>query len=443
MGKQRVEALKRANEDEDKTIRKLEKLLRIDKTKSEKSVPRMFNDGLDYALEMCLPENIGKMYTAAKESAEANEQSDSEWQEDFALATTGKPLKKRTETETKLSVEREKKARERLRKVESKYFDVSGDEIDSDLSEVDSEFENNANESSDEAPDEMSTKSNKSKRAQAKRKQRAPVELAEDEESDEDDDEDGLDDLLNEEDSGEEDVAMSDQDSEQESDDSNGDPEEEASLDDGDDFDNENADMDEDEVPKKPDVWEDIYGRKRDADGNIIAEEDNKEVKYVPPHIRARLAAASNADEDPKRKEHLIRLKKLMKGNLNRLSEANMHKIVNDIDQLYMRNPHHDINSTLATLLQDALIGKAITPERMIMEHAMLIAALHANVGSEVGTHMLEMLIERFNSMMKTGIDQYEVEDKTLDNIVLILCHMYTFKVSSLFPIDRKLYSFT
>lgn len=68
MKSNRITQLKAANEDEDITIKKLEKKLKIDKTKSGKSVPKMFNDGLDYALELCLPENIEKMYTAAKEA---------------------------------------------------------------------------------------------------------------------------------------------------------------------------------------------------------------------------------------------------------------------------------------------------------------------------------------------------------------------------------------
>lgn len=158
MGKQRVKQLKMANEEEDKTISKLEKLLKIDKSKSKKSVPRMFNDGLDYALEMCLPENIEKMYAAAKEAADVEQESDTEWQEDFALATgeskedininsnarSDKSMKKsKTDDEKadrKLSMD---KKLNRLRKIESKYFDESDDNLASDLSDVDSEFENN------------------------------------------------------------------------------------------------------------------------------------------------------------------------------------------------------------------------------------------------------------------------------------------------------------
>lgn len=483
MGKQRINQLKQANEEEDKNIRKLEKMLKIDKSKSKKSVPRMFHDGLDYALEMCLPENIEKMYAAAKEAADADAESDTEWQEDFAMATgeTKSPdhpvreAKPKAQSNGKaLSHEKEsganvpsKKSRDRLRKIENKYFGESDDELASDLSGADSEFENDDDDapeegesgqassdddglmesSDDEAPAEVGTVSKCSKKRQLeKQKNRAPAnkskkpKMVESDEEDvsssvaSDDDElsdegepssdgegledDGLDGLLNESDSGDSDLEG----------------------DDGDDAGEGGEDSDGSDA-EKPKVWEDIYGRKRDQDGNVINENAPSKggaSKYVPPHMRARLAAAAAAgnatvdegDMDPKRKEKLMRLKKLLKGNLNRLSEANMHKIATDIDNLYMQNSRYDMNNTMATLIVDALITNVLAPERMVMEHMMLIAVLHANVGTEVGAHMLEVLIDRFHGMLQNGIEQYEVEDKTLDNIVFILCHMYTFRVS-------------
>lgn len=205
----------------------------------------------------------------------------------------------------------------------------------------------------------------------------------------------------------------------------------------------------------KSKTWEDIYGRKRDKDGNVLeAESSTKDGKYIPPHVRARLAAESG--EDPKKLEKLNRLKKQLKGWLNRLSEANMHKIVTDIDNLYMQNPRYDMNLTLTSLIFDSLVSNVLAPERMVLEHMMLIAALHANVGSEVGelhddinllvlfeffhfhpsgAHFLQSMIEKFSSML-TSLHEYDVEDKQLDNIVFIICHMYTFKVNS------KLFSF-
>lgn len=50
-----------------------------------------------------------------------------------------------------------------------------------------------------------------------------------------------------------------------------------------------------------------------------------------------------------------------------------------------MRHSRNDMNDSLLSLITEALIGRVLTSERLVMEHAMLIAILHANVGMEVG----------------------------------------------------------
>lgn len=480
MGKQRVRQLKVANEEEDKTIKKLEKLLKIKKTKGAKKIPKMFSDGLDYALEMCLPENIEKMYAAAKEAADAETEVDDGWQEDFAIASgnveedtveeetkTQKAEKKKAVDVKKLQAEKKKAAK--LREIEKKYFQDS--DLESDLSDVDSEFGNedgkdsedhsddaedseelNDSDSDDEAPEEVKTKTKCShKRKLEKNKNAAAIvkKSRTSEGTDEDDD-------LSENDVSENDDSVDDE-PDGDADALNGsNPDDNSENEDSDNedlsegIDGENSDDEKSDgknTTKKPDIWEDIYGRKRDKEGNVITE--NAPTKYVPPHLRARLAAQENGtvsemDADPVRREKLNRLKKVLKGYINRLSEANMHKITTDIDNLYMNNPRHDMNETLTGLICDALISKAIAPERMVLEHALLLAALHANVGSEVGAHILQVLVNKFDTMFNQGVERFSVEDKTLDNVVLILCHMYTFRVfilleTSNFPIRISL----
>lgn len=213
-----------------------------------------------------------------------------------------------------------------------------------------------------------------------------------------------------------------------------------------------------DEDPKKTtDVtklsqWEDIYGRLRNKDGEIL-DEMEKESKYVPPHIRARMAAETGTD-DAKRKEKLDRLRKQLKGYLNRLSESNMHKISSDIESLYMQNSRFDMNNTLTTLILESLVSNVLAKERMVLEHTLLIAALHGNIGSEIGlyifvkikcitpidqflisgAHVLQTCITKFAEMMKQ-INEYNVENKELDNMILIICHMYTFRVNDIFNV--------
>jgi nucleolar MIF4G domain-containing protein 1 len=45
------------------------------------------------------------------------------------------------------------------------------------------------------------------------------------------------------------------------------------------------------------------------------------------------------------------------------------------------------MNEALTDLLFESLVAHVLTPERLIMEHAMLVAILHANVGTEVGEY--------------------------------------------------------
>lgn len=361
---------------------------------------------------------------------------DDDFQEDLAIAT-GKvnETSKTQKTKKKSKEDAAKKLKlsskmTKLKEIESKYF--SEDDYDS-LDEADSEFENENGDDSDSGSDaeevplvkrgkrqrkqsndeEITVKTKKVKSVIEKDSDDSEFDLMDSEddgESDEDDDEsdedDGLDGLTEglDENSGEDDYGT---------DASSG--KEEA----------------EEDTKKE---WEDIYGRKRNQDGNVITET----TKYVPPHLR-KLADAE--DDDPKRKEKLMRLKKQLKGYINRLSEANMHKIATDIDGLYMQNSRNDMNNTLTSLITEALISNVLAPERLVLEHALLITVLHANVGSEVGAHFLQKLVQSFDEKLKK-IDEYEVENKELDNYVFILCHLYTFKIfqhSLIFEIIKKL----
>ncbi|XP_017128030.1 nucleolar MIF4G domain-containing protein 1 homolog [Drosophila elegans] len=181
-------------------------------------------------------------------------------------------------------------------------------------------------------------------------------------------------------------------------------------------------------------IKEDIYGRKRDAEGNILPDPVEKEAsaagqKYIPPHQRALMAASAGTSE--KQAEILARLLKQCKGLLNRLSEANLHKIAAGIEALYMKNSRYNMNETLTKLLQEALLGATRTNERMVQEHMVLLAYLHAQIGSEIGAHFLQTFVELFDGYVK-DINNLEVEDKQLNNLVLVLCYMYLFKIFEL-----------
>lgn len=72
-------------------------------------------------------------------------------------------------------------------------------------------------------------------------------------------------------------------------------------------------------------------------------------------------------------------------GLLNRLAESNMHGIATQIEELYMNNSRNDMNDTLTNLIMDSLVTEVLAPERLLIEHVVLLTVLHANVGTEVG----------------------------------------------------------
>ena len=166
----------------------------------------------------------------------------------------------------------------------------------------------------------------------------------------------------------------------------------------------------------KNDLWEDIYGRKRDGEGNVIQES----AKYVPP------AARVTADDINTDDERLQILRKQLKGCLNRVAEHNIHTIANQVEGMYMTNSRNNMNRLLSSLVFEALVTDVLTPDRLICEHMMLIAILHANVGVEVGAHFLEILVKRLVKMMD---EPQDVEKKQLDNAIIMISHLYNFKV--------------
>ncbi|KAG7197752.1 hypothetical protein KM043_001576 [Ampulex compressa] len=181
-------------------------------------------------------------------------------------------------------------------------------------------------------------------------------------------------------------------------------------------------------------LWEDIYGRKRDQAGNVVQDAN----KYLPPAARL-VATSSRVDE-----RISGTLRKQLKGYINRLSEYNAHTIANQIDELYTKNSRNDMNETLTTLIFEALVSPVLTPDRLVSEHMMLIAILHANVGIEVGAHFLLATVKKYDDMSKK---QQDVEDKTVDNLLLMISHLYNFKIYGarlLYQIlERHLMNFT
>nr|XP_057915916.1 nucleolar MIF4G domain-containing protein 1 [Doryrhamphus excisus] len=151
--------------------------------------------------------------------------------------------------------------------------------------------------------------------------------------------------------------------------------------------------------------------------------------KYVPPQMR-------NAAGD-ERKAELEKLRKNVKGLVNRLSEPNMSSISSQLEALYMSCSRKDMNDTLTEVLLAACVTPTLMPDRLLMEHVLLVSVLHHAVGVEVGAHFLETVVHMFDDLYNQPR-----EGKECDNLVAIVAHLYNFQVVHsllIFDILRRL----
>ncbi|XP_042331771.1 nucleolar MIF4G domain-containing protein 1 [Sceloporus undulatus] len=156
--------------------------------------------------------------------------------------------------------------------------------------------------------------------------------------------------------------------------------------------------------------------------------------KYVPPQMRR-----SGETLDAKKREELERLKKTLKGLINRLSEPNLASISGQLEELYMANSRKDMNETLTDVLISACVMPSAMPSRLVMEHVLLISILHQTVGIEVGAHFLETVVRKFDEVYKS-----ETEGKECENLITLTAHLYNFYVVHsvlIFDILKKLVS--
>ncbi|NXS97407.1 NOM1 protein, partial [Jacana jacana] len=155
---------------------------------------------------------------------------------------------------------------------------------------------------------------------------------------------------------------------------------------------------------------------------------------YIPPQVRK-----VQETLDDKKREELGRLKKMVNGLINRLSEPNLPSISGQMEDLYMANSRKDMNETLTDILMNACVTAVAMPARLMMEHVLLVSILHHNVGVEVGAHFLEAVVKKFDETSKS-----DAEGKECENLIALIAHLYNFHVVHsllIFDILKKLVS--
>lgn len=75
-----------------------------------------------------------------------------------------------------------------------------------------------------------------------------------------------------------------------------------------------------------------------------------------------------------------------------------MAYVSGQLEELYMSTSRKDMNDTLTEVLLAACITPALMPDRLLMEHVLLISILHYSVGLEV--HPPPSFLDNLNKIL-------------------------------------------
>ena len=145
------------------------------------------------------------------------------------------------------------------------------------------------------------------------------------------------------------------------------------------------------------------------------------EGKYIPPSLRKKDLAGS---------EDLSQLRRQIQGLLNRLSEANLTSILDDIENLYRDHPRQHVSTTLLDLLMVLLSDPTSLQDTFIILHAGFIAAVYKVSGSDFGAHAIARIHEEFAQNYHSDANQESTGKKTI-NLINLIAELYNFQVIS------------
>ena len=139
--------------------------------------------------------------------------------------------------------------------------------------------------------------------------------------------------------------------------------------------------------------------------------------KYVPPSLR------KLQDTDT---EVLGRIRRQVQGHLNKLSEANIISILNEVEKMYQSNARQDVTSTLIDLLLALFSDRSSLQSTFVILHASFIAAVYKVLGVDFGAELVSKLVERLDNYTDVKSDS---SGKESNNLVSLLSYLFTFNV--------------
>lgn len=177
--------------------------------------------------------------------------------------------------------------------------------------------------------------------------------------------------------------------------------------------------------------------------------------KYVPPALRAKLAAESagsttststskvsagpgvgEVEMDPVAAQ---KLRRQTQGLLNRLGDGNIDTILTEYETLYRTHARAHVTATITQLILDTVTSRSNLVDTFVILHAALVAALHKVVGVEFAAYFIQRLVEELTKhydMLKSSEPEKVGEEKEEEgrgkeclNLTVLACELYNLHV--------------
>lgn len=193
------------------------------------------------------------------------------------------------------------------------------------------------------------------------------------------------------------------------------------------------GDFDEDELRELREMEELENSDEEVSDGetHMVTAKENPYIApatssggYIPPALRRKMALEASESVS----EETLNLQRSIKRLLNKLSEANISSIINEINQLYTVNPRQLVTENLTSIIMDSIQQQGRLLDNFVNLHACVIVAVHKlQGGMEFGAFFIQTLVERFDKHLKelTG------NNKEISNLISLLSSVYTFQLIS------------
>ncbi|SPO30267.1 related to SGD1 - essential nuclear protein, required for biogenesis of the small ribosomal subunit [Ustilago trichophora] len=177
--------------------------------------------------------------------------------------------------------------------------------------------------------------------------------------------------------------------------------------------------------------------------------------KYIPPALRAKLAAesstpssANHASSGPGVGELEMdpisaqKLRRQAQGLLNRLGDANIDTILSEYETLYRTHARAHVTSTITQLILDTITSRSNLIDTFVILHAALVAALQKVVGVEFAAFFIQRLVEEltqhYDALKKSSVEggkrveeeeEEEARGKECLNLTVLACELYNLHV--------------